>query len=729
MTQDPFALPEGYGGVDRRAAAQPAALMPDEQVASQSSRYGAGVAERLSALEAEIAAGNGAGERGPGPEVVPEPQPKRRRLRWLGWLAALFVSLLLLLLGWLLLFVPVGQTAQPIVPPMMTLTASDGTPIARRGAIVDRPVRVADLPPHVVDAFLAIEDRRFRRHWGVDPKGLARAMVANLTSGAARQGGSTITQQLAKNSYLTNDRTVARKLKELAIAFWLEIWLSKDQILERYLSNAYFGDNSYGLRAASLHYYYRQPERLTLAQAATLAGLVKAPSRLAPTRNPRAATERQRLVLGAMVETGAIDAAMARATPSAEVDNRPGEALPRGGYFADWVEPAARAKAGEGYERPHVRTTLDLRLQRAAERAVAGRVPSGAEVALVAMRPDGSVVAMVGGRDHAKTSFNRAVQARRQPGSTFKLIVYLAALRSGMRPDSLVDDSPIEQGDYRPGNSRGRYAGEITLRQAFARSSNVVAVKLYSQLGHDRIAAAARDLGLGGELPRNASVALGTADASLLELTAAYAAVAGEEAPVRPHGLPQGERGFFERLFDGRGKLSNRERRDLRALLAATVREGSGSNAQLAIPAFGKTGTTQDSRDALFVGFAGELVVGVWIGRDDNRPIDGISGSGAPARIWRDFMAAAIPGAAPRPSRKPAKPPVEDLPGLPAAVRVDEDGVTLDTGLGELRMDRDGLVVDPDADAIRAAAEAEARRQMDRLVGSQQGGEEPPPPR
>ncbi|MGP1283586.1 MAG: transglycosylase domain-containing protein [Parasphingopyxis sp.] len=641
--------------------------------------------------------------------------PARPKRRWkiLKWAARIALGLFTLLLLWLIIAAPISRTAEPLVPPPIVLTASNGNPIARMGPVMDRPVRVAELPDHVIHAFLAIEDRRFEDHWGIDPRGIARALWTNLTSDATH-GGSTITQQLAKLTYLESDRTLFRKIQEVPIALWLEIWLSKDEILERYLSNVYFGDNVYGLRAASLHYFYRHPENLTLTQAAMLAGLVKAPSRLAPTRNLEGAQQRERVVLAAMVDAGYLTQEEADRVELATVDHRPPPPMPRGSHFAEWVIEEARAAYGSGYESVEVATTLDWELQALAERATRNGAPPGAQVALVAMRTNGEVVAMVGGRDYAASPFNRATQAARQPGSTFKLVVYLAALQSGMTPETLVDDSPIETGEYRPENAGGRYRGEMTLREAFARSSNVVAVRLYQQLGSEAIAEAARTLGIEREFPANASVALGSAEMTLIELVSAYAAVANGEEPVEPHGLERPRRGFFEWLFDSRPVLSGRHRDQLLDMLETAIDDGTGTAARLAIPAFGKTGTTQDSRDALFVGFAGDLVVGVWIGNDDNSPLGNASGGGAPARIWRTFMSGAIPDAAPRPRPRRAPPPETAEPEKPD-ISVDPDGnITIDTQVGSARIAADG-------DRIDLEPSEETRRRLDELerVGEQ----------
>ncbi len=670
-----------------------------------------------------------------GAEAAPLPPPEeeqprrgwlRRHWRWryLKWAAYAAFTCLVLLLGWLALFVPVSRTAQPLVPPQIVLETSGGDPIARKGPIMAEPVRVADLPPHVINAFLAVEDRRFYSHWGIDPQGIARALWTNMRTDT-QQGGSTITQQLSKLSYLKLDRTIGRKLKEVPISLWLEAWLSKDEILERYLSNAYFGDNVYGLRAASLHYFYRRPERLTLTQAAMLAGLVKAPSALAPTRNYEGAVAREKVVLSAMVYAGYMTPDAARAVEPATIDHRPQSAMPAGSYFADWALGQARAITKEsGYETVRVRTTQDRQLQRLAERIARQSVPAGAQVAMVAMRPNGDVVAMVGGRDYAASQFNRAVQARRQPGSTFKLIVYLAALQSGMTPDTLVDDSPITTGAYRPENAGKRYRGRITLRDAFAVSSNVVAVKLYQQLGSEAIGRAARSLGITEPLPANASVALGSAGVSLLDLTAAFAGIAADYAPVDPHAIAREEKGFFGRLLDGREDIGGRTRAQLRDLLAANIDDGTGRAARLAIPAFGKTGTSQDSRDTLFVGFAGDLVVGIWIGRDDNASLGRASGGGIPARMWRDFMIGAIPGAAPRRAPTPEPAPEPDLlPDdmlLPPELRLDpDDGIIVDGDINGngVRISRDGVVIDPSEQMQQRLDEVERRReQIERAV-------------
>lgn len=566
-----------------------------------------------------------------------------RKRDWRKWIVrgiATFLILFVLAFAWLAFTAPLSKSLQPPAPPSITLLSAEGRPIARRGAVIGTPVDVTTLPEHVTNAFIAIEDRRFYSHWGVDPRGIVRALVHNATSDARSHGGSTITQQLAKNAFLSSKRTMSRKAQEALIAFWLEGWLTKDEILSRYLSNVYFGDNVYGLNAAARHYFNVDAKGLSIAQSAMLAGLVQAPSRLAPTGNLKGARERQKVVVGAMVDAELLTAARAAQVRPAVLRVSQTKQLPNGGYFADWVLPQARDRAGEVATEQTVRTTLEMSAQQAAERAGRSSGLGRAQVAIVAMRPDGRVIAMVGGKNYRESSFNRATQARRQPGSTFKLFVYLAALRSGMNPDTVVDDSPVQIGEWKPQNSSGRYAGRISLRQAFARSSNVVAARLIQNIGVSRVTRAARDLGISTPIGDDASIALGTSTVSLLELTAAYAAVAQGAFPVRPQGLSD-----EEAQTDWLGRRLNQSERfppaqldQLRELLGSVVSDGTGRNARLSIPAFGKTGTTQDGRDALFIGYAGGIVAGVWLGNDDNSPIPGLSGSGLPARIWRDFM-------------------------------------------------------------------------------------------
>ncbi len=629
------------------------------------------------------------------PSAFAPPTPWRRRLQIAGWVIAAALAVLMILVAWLAVTAPLSRSLKPIAPPSISLTSADGHLIARRGAVIDTPVTMAGLPAHVPQAFMAIEDRRFMTHWGVDPRGIARAMWHNLWSDGSSQGGSTITQQLAKGVFLSSDRTFGRKAREALIALWLEAWLTKDQIMERYLSNVYFGDNVYGLRAAALHYFNRAPERLTIPQAAMLAGLLKAPSRLAPTSNLKGARTRAALVTQAMVDAGYISQTERNALPPARLNVHDKPDATTGTYFADWVLPQARDRAGAVYGEQKIETTLDWRIQRLAEAAIRRAPLGGAQAALVAMKPDGSVVAMVGGKNYTKSSFNRAVQAKRQPGSTFKLFVYLAAFRAGMTPDDMIDDTPITTGTYRPANHGGKYRGRITLRQAFAASSNVAAVRLTQKVGVDNVIKVARDLGVTAPLTEDLSLALGTSEIPLVELAEAYASVAAGAYPVLAHGLPPEEQGWFEKLMRRQRQFSQDQLDMIRDLLSSAANRGTGSAAALRTSTFGKTGTTQDSRDAIFVGYAGGLVTAVWIGNDDNTPLPGgAAGGGIPARIWRNFMSGAI------------NEPVDDAPeetqdadlvnaianvtvetGIGnVGVGVDEGGMTVNIGGGQIRL-------------------------------------------
>ncbi|HEX8667259.1 MAG TPA: PBP1A family penicillin-binding protein [Allosphingosinicella sp.] len=636
---------------------------------------------------------------GPDETLVQQPQspqkPWWRRWRW-KHLVYGTLAMLMLIIAWLAITAPLSKSLQPIAAPSLTLLSADGEPIARRGADIREPVKLAQLPKHVPNAFIAIEDRRFQSHWGISLRGIARAAFRNLGAGGVREGGSTITQQLAKISFLSSKRTAGRKLQEVLIAFWLESWLSKDEILERYLSNVYLGDNVYGLRAASHHYFSVPPEQLTVPQAAMLAGMVKAPSRLAPTRNYKDARARGKLVIAAMVDQGFLTRTEANRLKPVKLRVERQQAVPTGTYFADWVLPAARASGDEGYGEQQIQTTLEARLQKIAQQTVRRAGLGKAQVALVAMRPDGRVVAMIGGKDYARSPFNRATQARRQPGSAFKLFVWLAALRSGMSPDTPIEDRPLKIGDWQPKNYGNRYRGTLTLRDALAVSSNVAAVRLAQRVGMDNVVRTARDLGVRSPLNPNPSLALGTSGVTLLELTSAYAAVAAGAYPVTPRGLDEDERGWWDRLTANPvpGASGDPNFDDMREMLAAVVQQGTGRAAALDVPVYGKTGTSQDSRDALFIGFTRDLVVGVWVGNDDNTPLgSNVAGGGLPARIWREFTSQAVGSRPEAPKAPPIAAPAEvqgetgignasltvpiEGTGYDVGVDVGEDGVTI----------------------------------------------------
>ncbi|QQN74869.1 transglycosylase domain-containing protein [Croceicoccus sp. YJ47] len=558
--------------------------------------------------------------------------------RLVKWGAVAFVVLLGLTIVWLAATKPVSETLDPHGDPFV-LVSQDGQPIARGGDVVLAPVEAEMLPAHVIQPFLAIEDRRFFSHWGVDPRGVARAFVHNL-GGGSMQGGSTITMQLAKVTYYSHDRTMGRKLLEVPTALWLELWLTKEEILERYLSKIYFGDRSYGLRAASMRYFGKAPEDLAPQEAILLAGLPKAPSSLAPSVHAAAARARADVVKIAMVDAGYLTQAEARAMPDARLRLQSNREPPRYAHFTNWIRRLAVAE-GYGADAPIIATTLDVEVQRAAEAAVRSVDVGDAEVALVAMRPDGAVLAMVGSKDYNANQFNHAL-AGRQPGSTFKLFVWLAALQQGMSPGMMVSDTEMPGGPRNAGNA---YRGQITLEDAFVHSSNVVATRLYNQVGGDAVVSLAQDFGIDAAMdPADTSLPLGTADVSLLQLTAAYAGIARGEYPVRPYAV-QPARGEPED-HGGRYRLDPRVHAEMIEMLRETVNRGTGQAARLPIPNFGKTGTSQENRNAVFVGWAGGIVAGVWVYADaDSADRSRISGGDAPARIWRQFMIRAVPGA------------------------------------------------------------------------------------
>ncbi|MBP0464212.1 PBP1A family penicillin-binding protein [Roseomonas sp. PWR1] len=591
------------------------------------------------------------------PSAVPArpapPAPARRRqaprlLRWgislLVWgMVAGFAALL-----WFAWDLPrpeeaLGATRRPSI----TLTAADGSLLATSGDLYGETLRLADLPAHVPAAFIAIEDRRFRDHGGLDLVGVARALVANVTAGRVVQGGSTLTQQLAKNLFLTPERSLRRKVQEALLALWLEYRFSKDELLTIYLNRVYLGAGTFGVDAAARLYFGVSARRLTAGQAAVIAGLPKAPSRLNPRVNPSAAVARATEVLEAMAETGALSPAAAM--QEAERLRFPPAPSRDAGWFADWVRDAIGDRAPRHADLL-LRTTLDARLQAAVEARIdallagpgrAAGVAQGAVVALDAQT--GAVRAMAGGRDYRSSPFNRATQARRQPGSAFKPFVFLAAIEAGARPEDMVADGPITLGGWSPGNGAWRPRGEITLEDAFAQSVNTAAVRLLQRAGGPRpVAAVAQRLGLPGPFPREASLALGTTEVTLLDLVAAYAAFGNGGHRVTPHGVA-------EALAEGRAipwaappraqAMAPEAAEAMRRMMAATVARGTGRAA--AVPGLavaGKTGTTQDNRDAWFVGIAGGLVMGVWLGNDDATPMDGVAGGGLPARLFREIL-------------------------------------------------------------------------------------------
>jgi len=591
----------------------------------------------------------------------------RRAVLGLVVVAAIAVVGAGIFLGYIAYTLPLSPNAAiDQAPAAMLFADAAGQPVSARGVYRGDKLSADQLPANLVKAVVAIEDRRFYSHNGIDPHGIARAAWHNLTGHGGTEGASTITQQLARLTYLSSERTIRRKVQEAMLALWLESRLSKEEILARYLSNVYFGAGAYGADAAAKRYYGKKAGELSPAEAVMLAGLVRAPSQLAPSRNPEAARRRAETVIQAMVATGALDKARAdelRAHPATLAVSP--EAEPGQNYFLDAAADEVKRLVGGPPLDLKVSTTLDARLQRAAEQivnhwlATAGSNRHAGQAALIAMAPDGAILAMVGGRDYRESQFNRAIQAHRQPGSLFKVVVYLTALNAGYTPDSIVEDRPVQIGDWEPKNFENRYRGPVNLRTAFTHSINTVAAQLVQAVGVQRVIDTAKSLGIQSELPPVPSLALGSAEVTLLEMTRVMDALAINSKSVESYTIRsiavQSAAPLYTRSETVRDPPPW-NRTELVRLLEGVVAEGTGKAARLDRRAAGKTGTTQDYRDAWFVGFTNDLVAGVWVGNDDNSPMDGVVGGDIPAKIWHDFMTEAgrILATKPQPQASPA---------------------------------------------------------------------------
>src|SRR5215470_4730704 len=583
-------------------------------------------------------------------------------LRW-GLVAASWGTLVVLVfLGWLAYDLPdVGRLNEIRKQPSITLLADDGEVIATYGDLYGTTVQLRDLPSYLPQAVLATEDRRFYRHFGLDPIGLLRAAYINLRDGRLTQGGSTITQQLAKNVFLTPARTVRRKGQEMLLALWLERNFSKDQILTLYLNRVYFGAATYGVDAAARKFFGKPATQVTPYEAAMLAGLLRAPSAFNPMNDREVADSRAQLVLKNMVAADLLsekDAATIAANK--QISTSYAASGHSGQHFADWVMDQVSGYVGFVDRDLVVVTTLDPRLQKLAEIELAkmldtdGPKRNAGQAALVSLSPDGAVRAMVGGRDYATSQFNRATQSLRQPGSAFKAFVFLAGFEHGMTPDDQMFDGPISVGGWKPGNYENDYQGEVTLREAFAKSLNSVAVQVSERVGRKNVIEAARRLGITSDLTTGPSIALGSSGVSLLELTGAYATFDNNGYGVWPRGIEQiSDRNggvLYQRAGAGPGLLVQPQQvYDMVDLMGGVIDHGTGKGARLGRPAAGKTGTGQDYRDAWFVGFTAELVTGVWVGNDDNSPMKKVVGGSLPTQLWHAFMAGALDGEPVRP--------------------------------------------------------------------------------
>jgi 1A family penicillin-binding protein len=626
----------------------------------------------------------------------------------------------------------------------LTFESAQGEVFAARGVFKGDKLTAADLPAHLAQAIIAIEDRRFYQHNGVDFRGILRAGSRNSQAGAAREGASTITQQLARLMFLSPERSFRRKVQEALLALWLESQLKKEDILLRYLNTAYFGAGAYGVDAAAKRYFGKKAGELSLAESAMLAGLVRAPSQLAPTRNFGGAKERQEVVLQTMVETKALTPAEAEAARAQPVNLRtPPETPPGTNYFVDMVAADVRRLLGSSSGDLALRTTLNLELQRLAEGVIERRLEAEgpkknvSQAALVALGKDGAVLALVGGRDYEASQFNRATQAKRQAGSLFKLFVYLTALQRGYTPQSVVVDKPTQIGEWEPQNYSGGFRGSMALRNAFAHSINTIAVQLSDEVGIPAVIDTAKRMGIQSTLPAVPSLALGSAEVSLMEMTRAFGSVATNVQSLEPYSIrsitSNSQQALYTKPAAGTevaGQLAA-SRAMMIDMLQAVVNEGTGKAARIPnIPVGGKTGTTQEYRDAWFIGFTQDIIVGVWVGNDDNSPTNKVTGGDLPTNIWRDFVGRALPivaktaqQAAKRNTEtpNPAAPSIlsTGIANVPTAANPEESprgaADVLDTATLAIRgrkIQLEGVLGDGDRRAVRALARFLRRREV-----------------
>lgn len=551
---------------------------------------------------------------------------------------------------------PIQSLEIPKRPPTIQIVGMDGSVLAQRGEMAGANVSLKDLPPYLPKAFIAIEDRRFYSHFGIDPVGILRALVTNVLHRGVSQGGSTLTQQLAKNLFLTQERTLQRKLQEAELAIWLERKHSKNEILELYLNRVYFGSGAYGVEAAAQRYFGKPAKNVTIAEAAMLAGLVKSPSRLAPNRNPEGAEQRAQIVLAAMADAKFITEAQAQASIGHPSYNVKPVGAGTVNYVADWIGEVLDDLVGQIDQSITVETTIDPKLQNVAEAAIIDELAAKSvkfnvsQGALVAMTPDGAVRAMVGGRNYAESQYNRAVTAKRQPGSSFKPFVYLTALEAGLTPDTIRQDAPIEVKGWKPENYTHEYFGAVTLTQALAMSLNTVAIRLGLEVGPKNVVRTAHRLGISSKLEPNASIALGTSEVSVVELVGAYAPFANGGFAVAPHVVRRirtldGKLLYMRPPDEHNQVIEPRYVAMMNTMMRETLISGTAKKAE--IPgwmAAGKTGTSQDYRDAWFIGYTASLVTGVWLGNDDNSPTRKATGGGLPVEVWSRFMRTAHEG-------------------------------------------------------------------------------------
>ena len=581
-------------------------------------------------------------------------------MKLIKWLLILFIWLALfssIAVTWSLLNLPETESIQISRQPSITFLDKDGRIIASYGDVYGQSIQFSDLPDNLINAVIVTEDKSFFSHPGVDFKGVIRAAYTNIKKRRIVQGGSTITQQLAKNLFLTPERSFTRKLHELILSFWLEMRFSKEQILSIYLNRVYLGSGTYGVQAASEKYFNKKVEDLSLYESAVIASLLKAPSKYNPIANFELSKKRASLVLNNMAKNNMIsikevNKAKFNNAKYSKFTNAPKSTR----YFVDWLLPRVKSYIGEIEKDLIVRTTLDVKLQKIAERSlinVNSKFESAEQSSLVALDLNGGIIAMIGGTDYGDTQFNRVTQAKRQPGSAFKLFVYLAGLESGFSPNDTFIDSKIDIEGWSPKNYKNEYIGEVTLREAFSKSINTVAVKISETIGREKVIDVAKSMGITSPILNSPSLALGTSEVTLLELTSAYNVLANNGNGVFSYGIrsiedTDGEI-LFSRKLQGVGKvLESSTVGKMTRMMEQTIESGTGKNAKLNRPAAGKTGTSQSLRDAWFVGFTSNIVVGVWFGNDNDSPMKKITGGTAPAILWKEFMTAAHQDIKPR---------------------------------------------------------------------------------
>ncbi len=569
----------------------------------------------------------------------------------LKFIAALVITFAACLLYCFLTLPDIEQAVSRTRQPSTTITAENGNEVATYGQIYSAVVMPDYLPKHATEAIIATEDRRFYHHFGFDVIAFTRAMAVNLIKGRYAQGGSTITQQVAKNLFLTPNKNIKRKVQELLLAFWLEHKFTKQQIMALYLNRVYLGAGTYGIEAAANKYFQKTSADLNLKEAAILAGMLKAPTRYNPAANPEQAEKRARIVLQNMVDEGYISEAERQKALNMPTGALISDKVEGGKYFADWVYNDVNAYIGERENDIYVYTTLDQHIQEAADKILTESIKANknknvTQGAIVVLDKSGGVKALIGGVNYQKSQFNRAIHALRQPGSSFKTFVYLTALQNGYKPSDTIGDFPISIGDWQPENIDKKYHGEVSLTEALAKSYNLATINLAQSLSKSEIIRTAQKMGITTPIQNTPSLALGAFEVKVIDMAVAYSAIANGGYATWPYAIKEiysrdGYQLYMRENDDNNQILDRRAVKDMAKMLERVIQTGTGRKAKLPFFSAGKTGTSQDYRDAWFVGFTDKYIAAVWVGNDDNSPMKKVGGSSLPAEIWRKVMLAA----------------------------------------------------------------------------------------